>query len=107
MTDALTALIERAVIDLDTVTKGGPLCRLTSDGRSAPTAKYLEGRWAALTELQRSRERGHSDEEVLSRWRSTLQRHTAAQSRGDWIAYDEGGVDALTEVLGNDAPHST
>lgn len=100
MTDDLAVLIEQAVIDLDTVTNGGSLCWLTRDGRSAPTAKYLEGRWAALSELRRARDsRGNTDDAVLARWQAALERHTAEHARGDWIAYDTGGVEALREVV--------
>lgn len=100
MIDDLAALVEQAVTDLDTVTNGGSLCWLTRDGRSAPTAKFLEGRWAALSELQRTRVNGgRSDDEVLSRWQANLDRHTAEHAGADWIAYDSGGVEALREVV--------
>ena len=100
MIDDLAALVEQAVSDLHVVTHGGSLCWLTRDGRSAPTAKFLEGRWAALSELQRTRTSGgRPDEEVLARWLANLDRHLTERSSADWIAYDTGGVEALREVV--------
>ena len=100
MTADLAALIEQAVTELDTVTNGGSLCWPARDGRSAPSAKFLEGRWAALSELQRTRTSGsRPDEEVLARWQAKLDRHIAEGASADWIAYDTGGVEALRDVV--------
>jgi hypothetical protein len=100
---ALDRLIEAAAADLAAAAGGGALCAISRSGRPAPAVKYHEGRWAALTELRRARRDGHEAAgQVRDRWLADLERLSAQQANENWLAYAEGGVDALGEVVHDD-----
>ncbi len=90
-----------------TATSGGAsLCLISRSTGPVDGAKYLEGRVAVLTELQRAVRRDPSADPavvaapIARQWRSdlALQRERGA-TRG-WVAYRAGGVDELEELLG-------
>jgi len=96
----LDRLIEAAAADLDAASGGGALCAISRSGRPAPAVKYHEGRWAALTEFRRVRREGaEAADEVGGRWQADLDRLTRQQADANWIAYAQGGVDALADVV--------
>ncbi len=97
----LDDLVERAVVDLTAASGGQALCAISRSGRPAPAAKYHEGRWAALTELRRSSPEGEvsAARAVQDRWRQELQTLLQREADANWLAYAEGGVDALTDYL--------
>ncbi|MEI6362729.1 MAG: hypothetical protein WCP95_11390 [Actinomycetes bacterium] len=104
----LDVLIEQTVIDLQAATQGGSLCALTRSGRSAPAAKYHEGRWAALTELRRLERQSEALADALrDRWLADLQLLLGRDADVNWVAYTQGGVDALTQVRGDDVAWSS
>lgn len=80
------------------------LCRIHTDGRVTGGAKYAEGRLVALADLQR-RLRGTEAGNPVAVWASELRRwaddleRLRAQDRPalPWLAYRQGGVDALEE----------
>ena len=96
----LDRLIESAAADLDAASGGGALCAISRSGRPAPAVKYHEGRWAALTELRRARASGaEGAAQVRSRWLADLDRLTLQEAGENWLAYAQGGVDALTGTV--------
>ena len=112
MTDRPAALVEarvRAERALAAALGEATLCRLHRDGRVTGGAKYAEGRLVALADLQR-RLRGTQQAEFdslaraeLQRWSEELARQGSLPVRSlPWLAYRQGGCDALTEVLGED-----
>jgi hypothetical protein len=95
---ALDRLIEAAAADLEAAAGGGALCAISRSGRPAPAVKYHEGRWAALTELRRAHRRGdEATEQVGGRWRADLDRLSEQEAGANWLAYAQGGVDALAQ----------
>ena len=94
----------RAETDLTAASGGAPLCRVDPGGTSG-TAKYAEGRMAALAEAHRSaRAHGLVDTasllalvgSLLQAWRD------AADATSDpgpsWVAYRKGGIAALDDL---------
>ena len=75
---------------------GGSLCAIGKSGRSFPAAKYHEGAVAALAEAMRTDATVHDLEALVARWRRPA---GVTADSPDWIAYREGGVDALEAVL--------
>lgn len=93
--------LARAEADLVAVTGGASLCRV-GDGPQAGSAKYAEGRYAALRELRSvlwspdpvalAAAVGH-----LGAWEAAL---VQAESQGPaWAAYRSGGVAALQSLV--------
>ena len=104
----LAHLLAAATADLDSAARGISLCVATKAGRSAPGTKYHEGRWAALNEVaRRSRRTAESvtiSATVVRRsWFDELIRLRQREAGQDWVAYRQGGSDALDELLGTDA----
>ena len=95
----LDRLIESAAADLDAASGGGALCAISRSGRPAPAVKYHEGRWAALTELRRARAVAKAAAQVRSRWLADLERMNLQEAGDNWLAYAQGGVDALTGAV--------
>ena len=96
----LDELIEQASRDLQEAAGGVALCAITRSGGSAPAVKYYEGRWAALSEVRRAADApGSSGVAVRERWTGDLALLTARGADANWIAYANGGVDALTEFV--------
>ena len=92
---------------LDAAAGGAAVCVFTRAGTPVPGIKYHEGRWAALTEVARRCRRTGEDPgrvavEVRTGWSEDLDRLRRRAAGPDWIAYREGGLDALDE-LGADA----
>jgi len=101
----LQLLVAEAAAGLDAAARGVPVCVATKSGRPAPGVKYHEGRWAALTEVERRCRRTSEDvltvaDAVRRSWADELLRLTEGAAGADWIAYREGGTDALADLLG-------
>jgi hypothetical protein len=99
--DQLTAL---AITALETAAGGGGACAFAKVGIPVPGIKYAEGQWAALHEvaqLARSAGVGLAEAAAVTRtsWVDALKQFTARNRGPDWLAYRNGGVDALTELL--------
>ncbi len=83
-------------------------CQLHKDGRVTGGLKYDEGRLVAFTTLRRivRKTSGAQSDELLrqiqaeqTRWQTALQTHQHAERPSiPWIAYNQGGVDALAET---------
>ncbi len=92
------------------------VCQLHKDGRVTGGLKYDEGRLVALTAARRLVRKHLGDSadalhSVLSaeqdRWRRKLQIYRSAERPSmTWIAYYQGGVDALDELLAQIAGHT-
>jgi len=92
---------------LHTGTQG--VCQLHKDGRVTGGLKYDEGRLVALTAARRiARKVQDTGDNALigallaerDRWRQTLITYQSADRPSIlWIAYNQGGVDALDELL--------
>jgi hypothetical protein len=96
----LEVLIEQALRDLQDAAGGAALCGISRAGASAPSVKYHEGRWAALSELSRTNDpSGSAGFAVLVGWLADQAMRTERGADANWIAYAAGGVDALTEFL--------
>ncbi len=99
----------RAEQALATALGDSSLCRLHHDGRVTGGAKHAEGRVVALADLQRRlRPAAPEDFDTLARaewqrWNDDLARHRSQPTPSlPWLAYRQGGCDALAEVLGED-----
>ena len=101
--EQLAERVAEAARELQDGFDGRSSCALAKAGRSAGSRKAVEGRWAALRELQRRTETGESSSlaaaQLLHTWTADLHRHQANGSSADWITYRAGGVAALTEWL--------
>ena len=107
---ALDALIAAAERDYTAQSGGVSACQLQKDGRVTGGVKYAEGQLVTLTMLRRrlagpdggsTRSAfGAAITDDLAVWRAALQ---AQQGRTPlsvpWVAYRQGGVDALEQVL--------
>lgn len=93
-TDAVVALREEALRDLEQVSQGAPLCRVgPNDGRNM---KYFEGRYSALSELLKSDRSTWAA--IAAMWHREFLRHAKEDSGSPWTMYRSGGVDAFTEL---------
>ncbi|MEI7645091.1 MAG: hypothetical protein WCJ55_12515 [Chloroflexales bacterium] len=107
---ALDALIAAAEHGYTAQAGGINACQLQKDGQVTGGVKYAEGQLVTLTMLRR-RLAGHDGGSTrsafsaaiaddLAAWRAALQ---AQQGRTPlsvpWVAYRQGGVDALEQVL--------
>jgi hypothetical protein len=95
-----TVVREDALRHLVQLAGDASMCAIGRSGRSFPAAKYHEGRQSAAAQLARRLGRGGDSSaalaEVREQWSAA---HDAAQHRGpDWLAYAEGGLDALSEI---------
>ena len=88
--------------ELTVAAGGASLCSISRSAGPVPGVKYLEGRMAALMELERAHRQGMGGTDVATeahqRWTERL---VGAQQRGmgaDWTAYYAGGVDELAEL---------
>jgi hypothetical protein len=100
----LQLLAAEAAAGLDAAARGVPVCVATKSGTPAPGVKYHEGRWAALNEVARRCRRTSEDVTAVATavrlsWADELLRLTERAAGADWIAYREGGTDALTDLL--------
>ncbi|MFQ3662568.1 MAG: hypothetical protein SNJ69_09280 [Chloroflexaceae bacterium] len=110
MNEELARLIEQRIAaaerSLTDQTGGTNVCRLQQDGRVTGGMKYDEGRLVALsTHRRRLQEAAGADarelvEQDLARWEEALRAQQARERPAiQWVAYNQGGVDALEEVL--------
>lgn len=88
-------LREEALADLQTVSAGKPLCRISANGIQGQEAKYFEGRYSALTEIVN----GDPIEARLKAWQGQLERARHSNSSAAWMQYFGGGADALMELI--------
>ena len=100
----LDRLLEAAKAGLDEAAGGGAVCAFTKAGTPVPGIKYHEGRWAALNEVARRYRRDPKDpataaHEISDAWSADLERLTQRDAGPDWIAYRQGGLDALADLL--------
>ncbi|MCS6879963.1 MAG: hypothetical protein RMK84_04910 [Oscillochloridaceae bacterium] len=101
--DQRIAAAERSLMDQ---TGGTNVCRLQQDGRVTGGMKYDEGRLVALNTLRR-RLREAAGEDIralvaqdLATWQEALRAQQARERPAiQWVAYNQGGVDALEDVL--------
>lgn len=98
----LDALIDEAARLLQARSAGESVCALAKVGTPFPAAKYAEGRWAALREVQRAIRSGvelaSAAEAAELAWREHLRALQAREAGQDWIAYRSGGIDALVDL---------
>ena len=102
--EGVQRLLAEAAAGLDAAAQGVPVCVATKAGRAAPGVKYHEGRWAALTEVarrcrRRSEDAADAASDVRRAWVDELHRLTEHGAGADWVAYREGGADALADLL--------
>ncbi len=101
------AAAERSLTDQ---TGGTNVCRLQQDGRVTGGMKYDEGRLVALNTVRRqlvaAQQEGTAvDQRAMlaheaSEWREALRVQQARERPAiQWVAYRQGGVDALEELL--------
>lgn len=109
----LARLISEAEQELTRQTGGENVCRLEKDGRITGGVKYSEGRLAALNAVRRLLQpdsEAAADAEIdrlLVRWRADLQGwQERPQPPRTWVAYTQGGVDALEQLLALTYEHS-
>jgi hypothetical protein len=74
------------------------MCAIGRSGQSFPAAKYHEGRQAAAAQLMRALRRPGGDAWGLvhREWREM--RIGMAPRGPDWVAYAQGGLDALEQI---------
>lgn len=98
---------ERSLTDQ---TGGTNVCRLQQDGRVTGGMKYDEGRLVALNTVRRrlvaaerdgmATDPGEMVAHEASEWREALRVQQARDRPAiQWVAYRQGGVDALEELL--------
>jgi hypothetical protein len=103
--EAVAALLRTAESAYMEEAGGEAVCKLHKDGRVSGGLKYEEGRVVALRDLQRALRMLEDDAAAdqiqallaaeLVRWQADLD-HQLAQNRPlPWVAYAQGGVDAL------------
>ncbi len=101
----LAALLAQAEAAYLREAGGETVCTLHKDGRVSGGLKYEEGRVVALRDLQRALKRVTPDGasttlgDELTRWEADLAHQRAAARPLPWVAYAQGGVDAL-QALG-------
>ncbi len=85
------------------------ICQLHKDGRVTGGLKYLEGRLVALSELTRSLKQSSGDDLLSAlpalldsfhdKWQRQLTQHQSTRpSSMPWVAYCQGGLDAICEI---------
>ncbi len=99
---ALEELIAEAAELMQRCAGGSSPCAAAKAGRAAPMAKNAEGRWAALRDVRAAVRNGRTGAdavaEVLASWEGHLDRLRNRDAGADWVAYREGGVQALRAV---------
>ena len=104
----LDVWIEEAGERIRAIAGGETLCQLGRHGGAPQDAKYEEGRLAAWLEARRLLARTTDPvelRETLDLWIGTWEGRREAHQRrfgsaGGWVAYEEGGLDALRLVRG-------
>lgn len=100
----LEELLHRAEADLDAAAGGAAVCVFTKAGTAVPGIKYHEGRRAALKEVVRrcrrtSEQPSAAAGDIRADWAEHLERLTERGAGADWIAYRQGGIDALADLV--------
>jgi hypothetical protein len=100
----LALLLAEAEAGLAAAAGGAAVCVFTKAGTAVPGIKYHEGRRAALKEVSRVSGRTARDAhdvaaEVRRSWAEDLERLTERAAGPDWIAYRQGGLDALADLV--------
>lgn len=103
MTRDIAALKASALVDLQAVVGGSSLCRVSALGVRGQSAKYFEGRYAALTEIERATALREDDNgllvnQVVTRWLDLHHRYALNESESAWTHYAAGGIDALIDA---------
>ena len=105
----LALLLADAEAGLAAAAGGAAVCVFTKAGTPVPGIKYHEGRRAALKEVARlsgrtSRATADTATDVRASWAEDLERLTQRGAGPDWIAYRQGGLDALTDLVAEPDP---
>ncbi|MFV9506018.1 MAG: hypothetical protein AB4911_15810 [Oscillochloridaceae bacterium umkhey_bin13] len=104
MQERLAQLIAAAEAALMAQTGGGNLCQLSKAGQPLGSAKYYEGRLVALRAASRTLRGATGDPALLiapllARWEADLAtQQDRPQPAAAWLAYAQGGVEALREL---------
>ncbi|MBI5028197.1 MAG: hypothetical protein HZB48_05210 [Actinobacteria bacterium] len=101
--DALERLVEDALAQLQQASTGPSLCEAGRSRTPVPSAKFAEGRLAALRQVRRlAGDAGPaaSIEQVRAEWSADLARRRESGAGPDWIAYREGGLAGLAGTGG-------
>jgi hypothetical protein len=106
VTDAATILRQRRTIvlrDLTDASGDASLCSISKSAGPVPGVKYLEGRMAALMEVERAVSRGAEASSVaadtVTAWTGRLHGAQRNEMSADWTAYYAGGVDESEELV--------
>ncbi|NCC36874.1 MAG: hypothetical protein EOM24_33410, partial [Chloroflexia bacterium] len=107
----LETAIQVAEQRLVRATGGANVCQLQRDGRVTGGVKYDEGWLVALVTLRRSLRTEAEDAQVVAEQLATWQAALAEQQQRTppslpWLAYRQGGVDALAQLSTGCAPPS-
>lgn len=113
-TQQIRPILEQQITDVErsyaAQTGGVAMCQLQKDGRITGGVKYDEGRLIALHTARRLLPPNNDDqaltnyraaiESELATWHTELQTQQRKESPSiAWVAYQQGGVDALTSLL--------
>lgn len=106
-TDLLAPLIAQAEAELEAALRGASLCAVSRDPRQGMSdAKFKEGRWYTLRDVQRQLDAGLDLPEALAAVAAEQSVRTPA---GDaWTTYRAGAASALEDIalqwgLGSDS----
>ncbi len=88
--------------ELTAAAGGSSLCSISRSAGSVPGVKYLEGRMAALRQIERARRAREALPAAAvatrRRWAEHLDGARRRDMGPDWIAYYAGGVDELEDL---------
>lgn len=103
-TELLGASLANALSELQRAAGGTSMCNLSRNGTPVPTLKYREGAWAALAEVKRQSTHGSTtvigaSESTARTWFTELERLRSRGAGPDWLAYRQGGVDAIAQLV--------
>lgn len=106
--DHLEVLRQAAEAAIRQQTGETSVCQVHKDGRVTGGLKYHEGRLVALSDLVRELKRSSASSreaiaallaDAVQRWEIQLARHQGSERPSIlWVAYSQGGVDAMTEI---------
>lgn len=99
----LERLVEDALVLLQRASTGPSLCEAGRSRTPVPSAKFAEGRLAALRQVRRlagAAGPAASIAQVRAEWSADLARRRENGAGPDWIAYREGGLAGLADLAG-------
>lgn len=107
----LDGALARAAAALLDATHGATVCQIHKDGRVSGGAKFAEGQLVALRALRRRLLDGQPADAAWQAERATWQAAVARQQSAErpsipWLAYSQGGVDALDALLRPDTTNA-